>query len=52
VDYLKRHPEMNQRLSRGGTVRFFTTEYPERFNQSASLFMGNPVNAEHIDPEL
>ena len=51
-DYLKRHPEMNQRLSRGGTVRFFTTEYPERFNQSASLFMGNPVNAEHIDPEL
>ena len=48
-DYLKRHPEMNQRLSRSGDVKFFTTEYPERFNQSASLFLDRPVSAVHID---
>ncbi len=51
-DYINRHPEMNNRLSQGGSLKFYTTEYPERFNQSASVFMGSTVNAEHIDPEL
>ncbi len=48
-DYLNRHPGMNQRLSRGGEVTFYTTEYPERFNPSASLFLGRTVNAIHVE---
>jgi glutamate racemase len=48
-DYLKRHPGMDQKLSRGGEVKFYTTEYPERFNQSASLFLGRAVNAIHVE---
>ncbi len=49
--YLKRHPGMNQRLSRGAEVKFYTTEYPERFNQSASLFLGREVKAIHVETD-
>lgn len=38
-DYLRRHPEMDNRLSRGGTVRFLTTEDPNKFLESAAIFM-------------
>lgn len=48
-DYLNRHPGMNQSLSRGAEVKFYTTEYPERFNESASLFLGRPVSAIHVE---
>lgn len=47
-DYLRRHPEMQTRLSTGGTVTFQTTEKPEKFNPLASLFTGCGVNAFHI----
>ncbi len=47
-DYLRRHPEMDTRLTRGGTVRYLTTEQPECFNSSAALFLGSSVSAEHI----
>lgn len=46
ADYLKRHPEMECRLKRGGDVRYLTTENPEKFNTLGSVFMGRPVNAE------
>jgi glutamate racemase len=49
LNYLERHPEMNQRISRGGVLKFYTTEYPERFNESASQFLGRPVQADHIE---
>lgn len=38
-DYLLRHPEMDRRLSRGGTVCFLTTEDPNKFLESAAIFM-------------
>ncbi len=47
-DYLRRHPEMEARLTRGGTVRCLTTEQPECFNASAALFLGYAVAAEHV----
>ena len=46
ADYLRRHPEMDCRLSRGGTARFFTTEDPTRFDTLATIFTGHPVTAE------
>lgn len=50
ADYLRRHPEMNCRLTRGGSCRFLTTESPEKFSEAASLFlnMNEPVQAENI----
>ncbi len=48
VDYLRRHPEMDSRCSRGGTVGYFTTESSEKFSEMATLFLGFPVKATQI----
>lgn len=39
-DYLRRHPDMDARLSKGGTVRYYTSESPDRFREQATLFIG------------
>ena len=47
-DYLQRHPEMEQRLSRKGQCRYMTTESSDKFEESAMLFMHEKVEAETI----
>ena len=47
-DYLARHPEYREQLSQGGTCSYLTTENADRFAQSASLFIGETISAEHI----
>lgn len=48
-EYLERHPEMEARLTHGSTTRFLTTESPENFNASASIFLRQEqVQAERI----
>jgi glutamate racemase len=49
VDYLARHPEMEARLSRGGTRQYLTTDLTPRFAQLASLFMGHPLSSEVVE---
>ena len=49
ADYLHRHPEMEQRLGRGGTVRYLTTENADRFGSMATVFLDSPITATHID---
>ncbi len=49
VDYLRRHPEMESRLRRGGRRRYLTTDLTPRFQQLAGLFMGQPVNSEVVE---
>jgi glutamate racemase len=48
-DYLKRHPEIDNKITRNGFARFLTTENPAKFESLASLFLGHEVNAEHVD---
>ncbi|MFY7879516.1 MAG: glutamate racemase [Lacibacter sp.] len=48
-DYLKRHPDMDQRLLKKGKQMFFTTDSAEEFNLHAGLFYGKPVQARHIE---
>lgn len=48
IDYLVRHPEYREQLSQNGTCAYLTTENADRFSQSASLFIGSPIQAEHI----
>ena len=48
ADYLVRHPEMDAKCSRGGSCRFLTTETPDKFAASASVFMSTQVTAEHL----
>lgn len=45
-DYLRRHPEMERRLSKNGYIRFLTTESAERFSENASFFLGKTIPAE------
>jgi glutamate racemase len=47
-DYLHRHADMNRRITRGGTCRYFTTESRTKFRESASIFLNEEVEAEHI----
>jgi glutamate racemase len=49
VTYLERHPDLQAWLSRGGTRRYLTTDLTPRFQQLASLFMGQPVNSEVVE---
>lgn len=47
-DYLTRHADMAQRLTKGGTCGYFTTESAEGFRESASLFLNEEITAERI----
>lgn len=42
-DYLRRHPEMDCRLSKGGQTEFYTTGDITSFNGQARLFVGNKI---------
>ncbi len=48
-DYLKRHPEMEIKCSKGGSCKYLTTENADRFSQMASLFMNQEATATRIN---
>lgn len=48
-DYLARHPEIESRISRNGSIKYKTTENPEKFASLAELFLGRPVLVDHIE---
>lgn len=47
--YLHRHVGMASRLTTGGTVKYYTTENPDKFKESASIFLHERVHVEHIE---
>ena len=47
-DYLRRHPEIETKLSKEGSVTYLTTEHTEKFDSLASLFLGKPVESQTI----
>lgn len=49
-NYLQRHPEIEQKISRSGNLTFYTTDSPEDFNHKASIFFGEEVNSFHANP--
>ena len=48
ADYLSRHPEMTARCSKGATCRYLTTESSDKFSESATVFLSEPVEATSI----
>lgn len=49
ADYLVRHPEMETRLTKTGTKRFFTTgDDTADFDQHATAFFGEAVNSSYV----
>jgi len=52
ADYLKRHTEMESKLTKRGHCEFFTTESVEKFKKSASVFLHeNSIDAMRISLE-
>lgn len=48
ADYLRRHPEIENLCSKGGTTTFYTTENAEKFRHSASLFLQRDIEVQHL----
>lgn len=47
-DYLRRHPEMDERLTRQAQCRFLTTESASKFSDAASVFLRDSIRVEQI----
>ncbi len=47
-DYFLRHPEIEQKCTHGGQVHYLTTENPEKFKESAQLFLHDAVEVDNI----
>lgn len=48
VEYLIRHPEIDKKISRQGSIEFQTTESAQTFEDKAALFLGQKVSATTI----
>ena len=46
--YFEQHPDVEQRCTKGGNVHYLTTENPEKFKESAQIFLHEPVEVESI----
>jgi len=51
ADYLQRHPEIEQKISRNGVRTFCTTDSTDDFDRHAALFYGKDVFSKHLDLE-
>lgn len=51
VNYLERHPEIEEQCSKNGQMAFFTTDSTEDFDNHATTFFGKPVSSKHLDLE-
>jgi len=47
--YLKRHPEITKKCSKGGNRRFLTTDSTEDFDAHAKTFFGKEVQSEFVE---
>ena len=47
-DYMKRHPEMDARCTKGSSCRYYTTESVDTFLPNASIFLNEAVDADSV----
>lgn len=50
-DYLYRHPEMDMACTKDGITRYYTTEYPQKFSETASVFLNKEIDVKRIELE-
>ncbi len=46
--YLERHTQIEQKCSQDATTRYLTTENPEKFKESAQIFLNEEIQVENI----
>ncbi|WP_282036735.1 glutamate racemase [Saccharicrinis aurantiacus] len=49
VDYLQRHPKMDKKCTRGGSVQYYTTENADKFKQTAGFFLKQDIEVTQIN---
>jgi glutamate racemase len=49
ADYLRRHTEIEEQLSKGSSRHFYTTDSTSDFDEKGSFFFGEEVNSRHVD---
>jgi glutamate racemase len=49
ADYLKRHPEIDEKCSKNNRRHFLTTDSTEQFDQHAKIFFGTEVHSEFVE---
>src|SRR5258708_1116273 len=47
-DYLRRHPEIDNKCSKNERREFYTTDSTEDFDSHGSIFFGAPVQSKHV----
>lgn len=50
--YLANHPEMDERCTKNASCRYLTTENPDRFKESAQVFLHKDIEVERLTPPL
>ncbi len=48
ADWMRRHPEQEVKLTRGGTRRYCTTDDPEWFATRGEKLLGTPIQADRV----
>lgn len=48
IDYLQRHPEIEEKCSKKGSVDLYTTDSTEDFDKHSAVFFGRTVKSKHI----
>lgn len=48
-EYLARHPEIDSRLSRGGTREFFVTDLSDHFRETARMWFGDDISIQKTE---
>lgn len=47
-DYFLRHPEMEEKCTKNGMVHYLTTENPDKFKESAQIFLHEDVEVKNV----
>lgn len=50
-NYLKRHQDVENMITKSGTCQYLTTESEDKFKESAQIFLHEQVEVKHVDLE-
>lgn len=50
-NYLHRHPEMDEKCTKGATAQYYTTENADKFKENARIFLPDNIDVKHISLE-
>jgi len=46
--YLHRHPEIDSKCSKNGTIELYTTDSKDDFDRHTATFFGKALNSKHV----